>query len=79
MVKILKDKSFEINNSLIEKIISNEEDLEKREVEKVNGMLDWKVLEEKITQSRINGYKTDIILGKKAKDLEVELFISFIP
>ncbi len=79
MIKVMKDKQFEINNKLIEKIITDEEDLEKKEIEDEKGLLDWRLLEEKVVQSKLNGYKTDVTLGKKTKDLEIELFVSFIP
>ncbi len=79
MIKISKGKSFEINKSVINKIISGEEENEKAEIESETHMKNWTVLEEKIVQSKINGYKTDVIFGKKAKDLEIELFVSFIP
>jgi hypothetical protein len=79
MIKIIKDKAFEINNSLLGKIITGEEDSERKEIEKMKGMSGWGVLEEKIIQTKLNGYKTEVIYGKKTKELEIELFVSFIP
>jgi|GEM_PF-6021442 len=78
MIKIVKDKPFEISNSFLGKIINGEEEDKKADIEKMSGLSDWTVLEEKVIQSKINGYKADAIFGKKTKDLEIELFVSFI-
>jgi len=79
MIKIIKDRPFEINKKFLEKIINTEENDEKKEIEKIEGIADWGILEEKIIQSKLNGYKIDQIFGKKASDLEIELFVSFVP
>jgi hypothetical protein len=78
-IKIIKDRPFEINNALLSKIIVGEELLAEKELETETQLKDWKVMLEKIIQSKINGYKVDNIFGKKTMNLAVEIFVSFIP
>jgi len=78
-IKIIKDKPFVINNSLLEKIIVGEESSDEKFLEEQTLESNWKVLEEKIIQSKLNGYKVDEIFGKKALSLAIELFVSFVP
>ncbi len=78
-IKIIKDRPFEINNALLSKIIVGEEFSVEKSLQEETDQPDWKVLEEKIIQSKINGYKVSNIFGKKTMDLAIELFISFIP
>ena len=79
IIKIIKDKPFEINNSVLEKIIIGEEFSIEKNIERQTLTPDWKILEEKIIQSKLNGYKVDDIFGKKTSNLAMELFVSFIP
>ena len=78
-IKIIKDKPFEINNRVLEKIIVGEEFALEKSIEEQTLEPNWKVLEEKIIQSKLNGYKIDDIFGKKTSNLAIELFVSFIP
>lgn len=78
-IKIIKDKIFEINNNILAKILVGEEAVIERKIEAQTKELDWKILEEKIVQSKLNGYKVDDIFGKKTTNLAIELFVSFIP
>jgi hypothetical protein len=78
LIRVLKDKAFEINNSLLEKIILTEEKEATKVIEKQSNK-DWVVFEEKIIQSKLNGYKVEKIFGRKTFDLEIEMFVSFIP
>ncbi|MFH1455199.1 MAG: hypothetical protein ABIF22_02680 [bacterium] len=78
-IKIVKDKPFEINNRILEKIIIGEEFALERYTEEQTSEPNWKILEERIIQSKLNGYKVDDIFGKKASNLTLELFVSFIP
>lgn len=75
MIKISKDKHFTVDKNLLSRIITNEEESFKKSLTGTN----WKVLEQKIIQSRLNGYNVEKILGKKTLDLAVELFVSYIP
>ncbi len=79
MIKIVKDRSYEITNDLLEKIITNEKSSAENLLEKSSEKADWVLLEEKIIQVKLNGYKTEKIFNRKTNDLEAELFISFIP
>jgi hypothetical protein len=78
-IKIIKDKPFEINNRVLEKIIVGEEFALEKFIEEQTLEPNWKVLEEKIIQSKLNGYKIDDIFGKKTSNFAIELFVSFIP
>ena len=78
-IKIVKDKPFEINNAVLEKIILGEESSVEKNIEEQNLSEDWTLLEEKIIQTKLNGYKVDNIFGKKTLNLAMELFVSFIP
>ena len=78
-IKIVKDKQFEVNNAVLKKIIVGEELSAEKHLESETLEPKWKVLEERIIQSKLNGYKVDDIFGKKASSLAIELFVSFIP
>jgi hypothetical protein len=76
-IKIKKDKTFEINQDLLSKVISEEEchlsSPTGLNLEENNNI---KIIEEKIIQSKLNGYKVNSIFHKKTKDLELNLFLS---
>ena len=78
-IKISKDKPFEINSQLLDKVIIGEEFSSEEDIEGETNLLNWKVLEQRIIQSKINGYKVEEIYGKKASNLAIELFVSFLP
>ena len=78
-IKIIKDRPFEINNNVLKQIIIGEESNIEKNIEKETQEPNWKVFEEKIIQSKLNGYKIDNVFGKKASNLTIELFVSFIP
>jgi hypothetical protein len=78
-IKIIKDKPFEISDSVLEKIIIGEEFSIEKDIEEETQKPNWKVLEQRIIQSKLNGYKVDDIFGKKTSNLAIELFVSFIP
>lgn len=78
-IKIIKDRPFEITHEFLERILVGEEANIEKQIEEQTFEKNWGVLEEKIIQSRINGYKIDDALGEKTADLAIELFVSFIP
>lgn len=78
-IKIIKDRPFEVDNELLEKIIVDEETIAKKALEEETLRPHWKVLEEKIIQSKLNGYKVENIFGKKTTNFVAELFTSFMP
>ncbi len=79
LIKVIKDRPFEVNESFLKKIIlNNEGDLIDRISSKTEEK-EWKILEEKVIQSKLNGYKVSKIYGKKACDIEIEIFVSFVP
>ncbi len=78
-IKIIKEKLFEINNDVMSKILLGEESIIEKKIEEQTKEPNWKILEEKIIQSKLNGYKVDDIFGKKTSNFTIELFVSFIP
>ncbi len=79
MIKVAKDRPFEVNNSFLKKIITDEETRDENEMAQISGEGDWRVLEEKVIRTKLNGYAIEKIFGKKTADFEAELFVSFIP
>ena len=79
IIKILKDIPFEVNDALLQKLITSEETKAHEEITKDSEEKNWAVLEEKIIQSKLNGYRVSNIFHKKTTDVEVELFVSFVP
>lgn len=78
-IKIVKDKNFVIDKKLLDQVLATEETTFEKSIEEQTQEPDWKVLEEKIIQSKINGYKVDNLLGEKASNFTAEFFVSFIP
>ncbi len=78
-IKIIKDRPFDINNSVLKQILVGEESSIVKSLEEQTSEAKWKVYEEKIIQSKLNGYKVDDIFGKRTSNLAIELFVSFIP
>jgi len=78
-IKVTKDRPFEINDVLLKKIIREEETEAEHGLAQSSGDADWRVVEEKVIRSKLNGYLVENIFGKKAMDLETEMFVSFIP
>ncbi len=78
-IKIIKDKPFEITNKILSQILVGEESEIEKDIEDTTSEKNLKILEEKIIQSKLNGYKVEDIYGKKTLDLAVELFVTFIP
>ena len=79
LVKVVKDKPYEINNSFLKKIITSEETEAEKFMGQDLGVNGWQVLEEKVLQSKLNGYVIEKIFGKKTVDFEAEIFVSYIP
>lgn len=79
LIKVTKDRPFEVNNAFLKKIIITEETEAEKQIAQASGEHPWEVFEEKIVQSKLNGYVIEKIFGKRTVDLEVEMFVSFIP
>lgn len=75
IIKIKKDNYFEISTDSIEGIITDQEN----KFLSYNSTETSKIIERKIITAKLNGYKTSEIYGKKAKDLELSLFITSAP
>lgn len=78
-IKVTKDRPFEINNAFLEKIVTEKETESGKELGQSPAANNWRVLEERIIRSKLNGYALENIFGKRTSDFEMELFVSFIP
>ena len=78
-IKIIKDKPFEITNKVLSQILVGEESEIEKNIEYNTSEKNLKIMEEKIIQSKLNGYKVEDIYRKKTLNLAVELFVTFIP
>lgn len=78
-VKIVRDRPFEINDEIVGKVLVNEESSMESVIAQETHINDWTILEEKIVQAKLNGYKVNNIFGKKTSNLAVELFVSYVP
>lgn len=79
-IVIKKDKEFKIDQNLLKKIIQSEETsvltsdiFSTKESDKKIGT---EVIEEKIIQSRLNGYKVNSVFQKSVSELELNLLVS---
>ena len=79
LIKVTKDRPFEVNNVFLKKIITTEETEAEQQIARSSGEHPWEVFEEKVVRSKLNGYSIEKIFGKKTVDFEVEMFVSFIP
>lgn len=75
IIKIKKDKPFEISIDSIESVISGEENKFLSD-DSAEGS---KIIEKKIIEAKLNGYKMAEIYGKKTKDAELSLFMTSAP
>ncbi len=69
-IKNKKDVPFLIDSNFVEKI------LEQNESE--NDSADLIILEKKIVESKVNGYKVQSLIGSKGTEVEIEIFTSYI-
>lgn len=78
---IEKPEPFYITKGMIDDLVSDElknlVDIYKKKYEDMEG--ESVLIESKIFQSRLNGYKTEDPIGKKAKTLDLHLFVSISP
>ncbi len=79
LIKFIKDKKFVIDNSFLQKIILGESDKIEKDIEYIKSGADWFLFEEKIIRSRLNGYQVEKIYQRKTQDIEVDIFVSFLP
>ncbi len=79
LIKFIKDKKFTIDNSFLQKIILGESDKIEKDIEYIKSGADWFLFEEKIIRSKLNGYQVEKIYQRKAQDVEVDIFVSFLP
>ncbi len=80
--KISEEKSFVVSRKYIDDLIRKEEDefiktLKDGKYEKMFGS-DTRLLEKKIIHTKLNGYEVDHPINKKAKELDITFFSSFI-
>ena len=77
LIKIIKEKAFYVDDNFLGKIILSEENRIEKDIENSSKGIDWKLIEDKIIQTKLNGYKVEKIYEKKAKDVEIDIFLSF--
>ena len=75
IIKIKKDKPFEITVDLIEGVINEQE----RKFLSDDSAKGSKIIEKKIIDAKLNGYRMAEIFGKKAKDAELAFFMTSAP
>lgn len=75
IIKIKKDKPFEISSESLEGVM-NEQEKKFLSNDSAEGS---KIIEKKIIEAKLNGYKMTEIYGKKAKDVELSLFMTSAP
>ena len=75
VIKIKKDKPFEIGSDSIESIISEQE----KKFLSIDSTEGSQIIEKKIIEAKLNGYKMTEIFGKKAKDVELSFFMTSAP
>ena len=79
LLKVVRDKSFEVNNTFLSRIISREESFVLHHLSQVANDTELVICEEKIISTKLNGYPVENIFGKRVRDFEAELFVSFVP
>ena len=75
IIKIKKDKPLEITKDSIESFIDDQENKFLSD----NSDEGSKIIEKKIIEAKLNGYKTAEIYGRKARDIELSLFMTSVP
>lgn len=80
-VQISENEMFVVNKTLLKKILDKEEDLFRKEyvdADNKNEKLDWTIIEKSIIHTKINGYFLEDSIGKKAKMIDVFVYLSAI-
>ncbi len=82
IMKVSKENPFEITAAFVDEVIKKEEEqfiqsLNEGKYEQMFGH-DTQLLEKKIIHTRLNGYEIAHPIGKKARELELTFFSSFI-
>lgn len=77
-VRLIKNKAFSVDGDLLKRILVSKEENLQKEIENESAHSGWEVLEEKIVDAKLNGYRVEKFYNRKAKDFEVHLFTSFI-
>jgi hypothetical protein len=75
IMKIKQDRPTEITKDSIEKFVSEQEN----KFLSNNSNEGSKIIEKKIIEAKLNGYKTAEIYGRKAKDIELSFFMTSAP
>ena len=71
-IKINKDKDFEVSHESIVDILNEQESKFLSDISVENPI----IIEKKIIEAKLNGYKTAEIYGKKTKEVEIALFLT---
>lgn len=80
-VIVRKDKAFSIDSKLLESILIDEgkkiEETKEKEISTKKKAVDLNMIEEKVIQTKLNGYKVNSIFGRKAREIELNFLLSF--
>lgn len=79
VIKIEKDKPFSVDEKLLRQLLGKEEENFIQKFDTSYEEKNWVIMEEKVVQSKLNGYKVNRIYDRKAEKAEIEFLISFIP
>jgi hypothetical protein len=79
VIRIEKDRPFLIDEKLLRQVLSKEEENLIQRIDSSSEEKNWMVMEEKIIQLKLNGYKVNKIYDRKAEKVEMEFLVSFIP
>lgn len=72
IIKIKKDKLFEVSHESISNILNEQENKFLSDDSIENSI----IIEKKIIEAKLNGYKTSEIYGKKTNEVEISLFLT---
>ncbi len=68
-IKYKKETPFLIDNKFIDRLFDENDEAKGSELS---------ILEKKIVESKISGYKVENLIGKRATDIEIEIFTSYV-
>ena len=79
VVRIEKDRPFFVDEKLLRQILGKEEEKLMQNIDSTSEEKNWMVMEEKIIQFKLNGYKVNKIYDRKAEKVEIGFLVSFMP
>lgn len=74
-IKIKKDRPFEVSSDFISDVLNEQE----KKFLTADSSSNSEIIEKKVIHTKLNGYKTIEIYGKKAKEVELSFFLTSAP